>query len=394
MNEAYIVSACRTPIGKFGGVLKDLTASDLGAVVVHEACRRATLPLEIIDEVLIGNVIQAGQGQNPARQATLKAGLPNTVPATTTNMVCGSGLQTVTLAAQAIRLGEAECLIAGGMESMSQAPYALPRHTTNERPGDVTLTDLVLYEGVTDAFSGRLMGEICERLGERYEVTREEQDAFAACSQQKCEAAQSEGRFGDEIVPVPITLDGETQMVTRDEHPRAGTTVETLSQLKPAFEAGGSITAGNASGLNDGAAAIAMASSSVVERLGLKPLAKVVSWASSATEPELFGVAPAEAVRRALAKGGLTLADIDLIEANEAFAVQMLALSQEVGWDMEKVNVNGGAIALGHPVGASGTRIVATLLYEMQRRQSRYGLATLCCGGGLGIAMILEASEN
>ena len=394
MNEAYIVSACRTPIGKFGGVLKELTASDLGAVVVGEAYRRAALPPEIVDEVLMGNVIQAGQGQNPARQATLKAGLPNTVPATTTNMVCGSGLQTVTLAAQAIRLGEAECLIAGGMESMSQAPYVLPRHTTNERPGDVTLTDLVLYEGVTDAFSGRLMGEICERLGERYEVTREEQDAFAARSQQKCEAAQREGKFGDEIVPVPITLDGKTQMVTRDEHPRAGTTVEILGQLKPAFEAGGSITAGNASGLNDGAAAVAVASARAVERLALKPMAKVVSWASSATEPELFGIAPAEAVRRALAKGGLTLADIDLIEANEAFAVQVLALSQEVGWEMDKVNVNGGAIALGHPVGASGARIIATLAYEMQRRQSRYGLATLCCGGGLGIAMILEASEN
>lgn len=394
MNEAYIVSACRTPIGKFGGVLKELTASDLGAVVVGEAYRRAALPPEIVDEVLMGNVIQAGQGQNPARQATLKAGLPNTVPATTTNMVCGSGLKTVTLAAQAIHLGEAECLIAGGMESMSQAPYVLPRHSENKRPGDVTLTDLALYEGVTDAFNGRLMGEICERLGERYEVTREQQDAFAAYSAQKCEAAQREGKFGDEIVPVPITLDGKTQMVTRDEHPRAGTTVEILGQLKPAFEAGGSITAGNASGLNDGAAAVAVASARAVERLALKPMAKVVSWASSATEPELFGIAPAEAVRRALAKGGLTLADIDLIEANEAFAVQVLALSQEVGWEMDKVNVNGGAIALGHPVGASGARIIATLAYEMQRRQSRYGLATLCCGGGLGIAMILEASEN
>ena len=388
MLDAYIVSACRTPIGRLGGVLKDLTASDLGATVVRAAYQRGQIPPDQVDEVLMGNVIQAGQGQNPARQAAMKAGLPSAVPATTVNMVCGSGLKAVVQAAQAICLGDAGCLIAGGM---SQAPFVLPRNAANNKMGHLTLLDLVLHEGLTDAFDGRLMGELCERLGERYGISREEQDAFAAKSQHRYVVAAQADRFADEIMPVTVPVKGGSQIVAQDEHPRPDTTLAGLSRLKPAFAPQGTITAGNASGVNDGAAAIAIASGARVEQWGLHPLARIVSWASHGTAPELFGIAPAGAVQRALAKAGLTLNDIGLIEANEAFAVQMLALSQEVGWDLEKVNVNGGAIALGHPIGASGARILVTLLHEMQRQRSRYGLATLCCGGGMGIAMIVES---
>ncbi len=392
MSEAYVVAACRTPIGRFAGALSSLTAAELGAVAIAEAVRRASVKPECIDEVLMGNVIQGGQGQNPARQAAVKAGVPVNVPAATVNMVCGSGLKAVLLAAQAIKLGDARCVVAGGMESMSHAPYALSR----EQPplGDLTLVDLVVNDGLEDAFDGRHMAVICERLAERYGITREQQDAYAALSQQRCESAQAAGAFADEIVAVTVKERKDERRVETDEHPRPGTTVEALSKLHPAFESDGCITAGNASGVNDGAAALVVASRQKVESGNLPVLGRLLSWASSATEPELFGIAPAAAVRLALERAGLTLADIDLIEANEAFAAQTLALAQETGWDAKKVNVNGGAIALGHPIGASGARILTTLLYELRRRAARRGLATLCCGGGMGVAVVVERTQN
>lgn len=389
MSEAYIISACRTPVGRFGGALGTLSASELGATAIREALSRAGIDGSSVDEVLMGNVLQAGQGQGPARQASVKAGVPVSVPAVTVNMVCGSGLKAVTLAAQAVMLGEADCVAAGGMESMSQTPFALPR--TLAPFGDATLMDLILKDGLCDALDGRHMAIMSERLGERYGISREQQDAFAALSQQKCEAAQAAGKFDDEIVPVSIVTKKESVEVTTDEHPRPGTTLEALSKLRPAFEPTGTITAANASGLNDGAAAVVVASKRRVRELGAPVLARIASWASAATEPEMFGVAPAGAVKLALQKAHLTLDDVGLIEANEAFAVQSLALSQEMGWDMSKVNVNGGAIALGHPIGASGARILTTLLYEMRRRSVRYGLATLCIGGGMGIAVVVES---
>ena len=339
----------------------------------------------------MGNVIQAGQGQNPARQASVKAGVPETVPCITVNMVCGSGLKAVALAAQAIMTGEAECVVAGGMESMSNAPYALPRR--HGQFGDLAMADLIISDGLTDAFDGRQMALMCEDLGQSYGITRQQQDAYAALSQQRCEAAQREARFADEIVPVMVSNSREEKDVRADEHPRAGTTAESLSKLRPAFDPAGSITAGNSSGINDGASAAIVASGRCAERMHLPVMARIVSWASSATEPALFGIAPAAAVRLALERAHLTLDDIELIEANEAFAVQTLALSQEVGWPMDRVNVNGGAIALGHPIGASGARILTTLPFEMRRGGVRNGLATLCCGGGMGIAVVVEAAE-
>ncbi len=388
MRDVYIVSACRTPIGRFNGGLASLSASDLGAVVIKEALAWTGVDAGRVDEVLMGNVIQGGQGQNPARQAALKAGLPVSVPCTTVNMVCGSGLKSITLAAQAIASGESECIVAGGMESMSNAPYVLPR--SHSQFGDITLQDLILRDGLTDAFDTKHMAIHCERLGEKYGISREQQDAFAAMSQQRCEAAIVAGKFADEIVPVKVKKGREELIIDTDEHPRAGTTVESLAKLRPAFEPTGTITAGNASGVNDGASALVLASGELVSELGLAVLGKVVSWASSAMEPALFGIAPAGAVKRALDNAGLAMDDIDLIEANEAFAVQSLALGVETGWDEAKVNVNGGAIALGHPIGASGARIVTTLLYELRRTDSKHGLATLCCGGGMGIALLVS----
>lgn len=386
MSEAYVVSACRTPIGRFGGALSTLSASDLGSAAIREAVSRAGV--DAVDEVIMGNVLQAGQGQGPARQAAIKAGIANSTPCTAVNMVCGSGLKAVTLAAEAVMSGEAECVVAGGMESMSQAPFIMPRNVGSF--GDVTLLDLILRDGLSDAFDGRHMALMCERLGGKYGITREQQDAFAADSQQRCEAAQADGRFDDEIVPMSIATKREAITFTADEHPRPGTTVESLAKLRPAFEANGTITAGNASGINDGAAALVIVSEKRVGEAGVRPLGRIVSWASAGLDPELFGVAPAAAVRLALQRAALTLDDIGLIEANEAFAVQSLALAREVGWDMARVNVNGGAIALGHPIGASGARILVTLLHEMKRRQVRYGLATLCIGGGMGIAAVVE----
>lgn len=389
MSEAYIVSACRTPIGRFGGALSTLSACELGAAAIREALSRAGVDGASVDEVVMGNVLQAGQGQGPARQAALKAGVAVTAPATTVNMVCGSGLKAVTLAAQAVRLGEADCVVAGGMESMSQAAFVLPR---NHGPfGNVTLLDLILRDGLTDAFDGRHMALMCERLGEKLGISREEQDEFAAQSQQRCEAAVANGAFEDETAPVTVTAGKETKEVACDEHPRPGTTAESLAKLRPAFEPTGTITAGNASGINDGAAAVVVMSERRVKESGAQPMARIVSWAAAGLEPEMFGVAPAGAVKLALERAGLRMDQIGLIEANEAFALQSIALARQMDWDAEKVNVNGGAIALGHPIGASGARVLTTLLYEMKRQDVRYGLATLCIGGGMGIAAVVES---
>jgi len=365
-----------------------LSASDLGAVTTAEAVRRAGLAGESVHEVLMGNVLQAGQGQNPARQAALKAKLGSNVPCTTVNMVCGSGLKSVIMAAQSIKSGDAGCIVAGGMESMSQAPYVLSR---SQKPfGDLTLCDVILRDGLLDAMDGRHMGAMAELLGERFGITREQQDEYAHTSQQRCATALESGCFADETVSVSVTEKKETRSVDRDEHPRPETTLESLAKLRPAFAESGTITAGNSSGINDGAAAVVMVSADQVGSLEAPPLGRIVSWACSAREPEMFGVAPAQAVRTALERAGLALDQIGLIEANEAFAVQTLALGREMGWDAARVNVNGGAIALGHPIGASGARILVSLLHEMKRRGERYGLATLCVGGGMGVAVVVE----
>ncbi|MCS6861919.1 MAG: acetyl-CoA C-acetyltransferase [Abditibacteriales bacterium] len=397
-----ILSAVRTPIGAFGGYFKNLTAAELGQVAIAEALRRARVSPEEVNEVYMGNVVQAGQGQNPARQAARGAGIPDHVPATTVNMVCGSGLKAVALAAQAVRVGDGDIFVAGGMESMSRAPYLLPSARWGARMGSVMMLDAMLCDGLLDAFTQQHMGDIAERWAERYGITREEQDAFALRSQQQCAAAVAAGLFNAEIVPVEVKGDNErrrqdvgaTTLVRFDEHPRPDTTLERLSQLKPAFRPDGTITAGNASGINDGAAALVIASESRALASGLRPMARILSYAAYAMHPHEFGIAPAGAVRRALERAALPLEQIDLIESNEAFAVQTLALTKEVGWDLERVNVNGGAIALGHPIGASGARILTTLLHEMERRCVRYGLATLCVGGGMGIAMVVERVEG
>jgi acetyl-CoA C-acetyltransferase len=390
-----ILSAARTPIGAFGGNFKNLSAAELGLVAIAEALRRAHVAPEEVNEVYMGNVLQAGLGQNPARQAARGAGVPDHVPATTVNMVCGSGLKAVALAAQAVRVGDGDIFVAGGMESMSRAPYLLPSARWGARLGSATLIDAMLHDGLLDAFSHQHMGEIAERWAERYGISREEQDAFALRSQRRCAAAMAAGTFNAEIVPVEVKgSKGETMLVRFDEHPRPDTTLEKLSQLKPAFRPDGTITAGNASGLNDGAAALVVASAEKARALGVPPLARILSCASHAMHPHEFGIAPAGAVHRALDRAELRLEHIDLIESNEAFAVQSLALTKEVGWDLERVNVNGGAIALGHPIGASGARVLTTLLYEMKRRRARYGLATLCVGGGMGIAMVVEGGDE
>lgn len=392
MNEVYIVGAARTPIGSFGGAFKELSALHLGAVAAKEAVARSGVDSGQLDEVIFGNVLQAGQGQNVARQVAVAAEVPDHVPAMTVNMVCGSGLKAVALAVQSIGVGDAELVLAGGTESMSGAPFLLPAARWGYHMGGGKLVDAMLQDGLMDPFLNEHDGLIAEALGERYGISREEQDAFAADSQQKCEAARKAQTFAEEIVPVSVRgRKGEVTGVSEDEFPRAGTTVEKLARLKPVFRKEGTITAGNASGLNDGAAGLVLASGETVRTLGLTSLARVVSWAQSATRPEDFGIAPAQAVRTALDRAGLSLEDLDLIEANEAFAVQSLALGREVGWDPDRVNVNGGAIALGHPIGASGARILVTLLYELRRREEKYGLAALCIGGGMGIAMVVAS---
>ena len=391
MNEAVIVAAARTPVGTFGGGLAEVPAVKLGAIAIAEAMRRAKVAPEDVDEVLMGNVLAAGLGMNPARQAARLADIPVSVPATTVNKVCGSGLKTVSLAAQAVALGDAEVVVAGGMESMSGAPYLLPKARFGYRMGHDALVDSMIQDGLWCVLTDCHMGVTAENVAGDFEISRADQDAFAVASQQKAGRAWEQGFFAEEIVPVEVPQRrGPAVVVDRDEHPRPDTTVEKLEGLRPAFKGDGTVTAGNASGINDGAAAVVVMSRRKAEATGVAPLASIRCAASAGVEPRIMGIGPVPATRKALDKAGLELKDIDLIEANEAFAAQSLAVGRELGWDWERVNVNGGAIALGHPIGASGARILTTLLFEMKRRKAQRGLATLCIGGGQGIAMIVE----
>ena len=391
MREVVIASAARTALGSFGGTLKDVPAAELGAIVIKEAVKRAGINPEQVEEVVMGNVIQAGLGQNVARQATLKAGLPNEVPAMTINKVCGSGLRTVALAAQMIKAGDADIVVAGGMENMSAAPYVLDKARWGQRMGDGKLVDTMIKDALWDAFNNYHMGVTAENIAKQWGLTREMQDEFAANSQMKAEAAIKAGKFKDEIVPVVIPQrKGDPIVFDTDEFPRFGTTAEKLAKLRPAFKKDGTVTAGNASGINDGAAALVVMSAEKAKELGVTPICKIVSYGSKGLDPSIMGYGPFYATKKALEGTGLTVADLDLIEANEAFAAQSLAVAKDLEFDMSKVNVNGGAIALGHPVGASGARILVTLLHEMMKRDAKRGLATLCIGGGMGTALIVE----
>ena len=391
MREVVIVSAVRTAIGTFGGSLKDVPAAELGAIVIKEAVSKAGIKPELVEEVVMGNVIQAGQGQNVARQAAIKAGLPVEIPSMTINKVCGSGLRSVALAAQMIKSGDCDVVVAGGMENMSAAPYAIPGARWGQRMGDGKLVDTMIKDALWDAFNDYHMGVTAENIAKDWNLTREMQDEFALNSQLKAEKAIKEGKFVDEIVPVVIPQrKGEPKVFDQDEFPRFGATIEGMAKLKPAFIKNGTVTAANASGINDGAAAFVVMSTEKANELGLKPMAKILSYGSKGLEPSIMGYGPFHATKKALESAGLTVNDIDLIEANEAFAAQSLAVAKDLNFDMEKVNVNGGAIALGHPVGASGARILVTLLHEMEKRESKRGLATLCIGGGMGTALIVE----
>ncbi|MCL6634800.1 MAG: acetyl-CoA C-acetyltransferase [Peptococcaceae bacterium] len=391
MREAVIAVAVRTAVGKFGGALTGCPAVELGALVIKEALRRTGLKGDQVDEVIMGNVLQAGLGQNPARQSAVKAGIPVEVPAWTLNKVCGSGLKTVGLAAQLVAAGEADIIVAGGMENMSAAPYLLNNARWGHRMGDGKVVDEMIRDGLWCAFIDAHMGITAENVAARYGVTREDQDRFALASQEKAIAAIDAGRFKEEIVPVAIPQKkGEPLSFDTDEFPRRGTTLEALAKLPPAFKKDGTVTAGNASGINDGAAAMVVMSAGKARELGLQPMAVVRSFGSAGVDPAIMGMGPAPASRKALARAGLTVADLDLIEANEAFAAQAVAVARELELPMDKVNVNGGAVAIGHPIGASGARILVTLLYELKRRGGRYGLATLCIGGGQGVAMVVE----
>jgi acetyl-CoA C-acetyltransferase len=386
MTNVVIVGAARTPVGAFNGGLSSVSASYLGGVAIEAALARAKVDPADVDEVVLGQILTAGTGQNPARQAAMQAQVPQERTAYQINQLCGSGLRAVALASQAIALGDADIVVAGGQESMSQAPHCA--HLRNgHKMGDVKFVDTMLKDGLWDAFHGYHMGNTAENVARQWQLTRDEQDAFAAASQQKAEAAQTSGRFKDEIVPVTIkTRKGET-VVSDDEYPKHGTTTETLAKLRPAFDKEGTVTAGNASGINDGAAAVVLMRAEEAERRGLAPMARIVSWATCGVDPAIMGTGPIPASRKALEKAGWSVDDLDLIEANEAFAAQALAVNKNMGWDPEKVNVNGGAIALGHPIGASGARVLNTLLFEMARRDAKKAIATLCIGGGMGIAM-------
>jgi len=417
MKEIYVASCCRTAVGSFQGSLSNTPASDLGAVVVKEALNRAGLKPEQVDELMFGCILTAAQGQNVARQVGVKAGLPYSVPAYTVGMVCGSGMKSVIEGARAILAGDADVVVCGGTENMTMAPYAMPAARGGARMGNTQMIDTMVNDGLWDAYNNYHMGTTAENINDVWGITREEQDAFAAASQQKTEAAQKAGRFDDEIVPVMVKKKKEMVEFKVDEFPKAGVTVESISKLKGAFPAGPigvedeivhtfevtgvheadtkkhekRVTAANASGINDGAAAIVICSGEAVEKYGLKPMAKLVSWGQGGVDPKIMGVGPVPASRQAMAKAGLTIDDIDLVEANEAFAAQSIAVARELGFDMAKVNVNGGAISIGHPVGASGARIIVTLLHEMQKREdAKKGLATLCIGGGMGVATIFE----
>ncbi|KAK7107762.1 acetyl-CoA acetyltransferase, cytosolic-like isoform X1 [Littorina saxatilis] len=391
MEEVYIVSAVRTPVGNFNGALSSLAAHDLGSIAIQEALKRAGVKGEDVSEVIIGQVLTAGQGQNPARQASVNAGIPYTVPSTNVNMLCGSGLRAVAMAAQAVRTGDAKVVVAGGQESMSKAPHCVHMRT-GTKFGDVSLTDTMMKDGLTDAFNNYHMGLTAENVARQWTVTRQDQDQFAAQSQQRCEAAQNAGHFDQEIVPVAIQSRAGTTEIKKDEFPRAGSTLEGLQKLRPAFmkDGSGTVTAGNASGINDGAAAVVVMSSSDVKERDSKPLARVVSWAQAGVDPSIMGTGPIPAVRSALSKAGWKLEDVDLFELNEAFAAQSLAVVKDLGCDPAKVNISGGAIALGHPIGASGTRVLVTLLHALKRTGGKKGVAALCVGGGMGIAMCVE----
>jgi len=391
MTDVVIVSAARTPIGSFNGALSSVPAHVLGTVAIQAALERAGVAAADVDEVILGQVLSAAAGQNPARQAAIAAGIPQEKTAFGINQLCGSGLRTAALGFQAIKSGDANIIVAGGQESMSQAPHAINLRN-GTKMGDAQMLDTMMKDGLVDAFHGYPMGNTAENVAQKWQLTRDEQDQFALASQNKAEAAQKAGKFKDEIVPVTIKTRKGDVVVADDEYPKHGTTIETLTKLRPAFTKEGTVTAGNASGINDGAAAVVLMSAEEAKKRGLKPLGKIVSWATAGVDPAIMGSGPIPASREALKKAGWTVADLDLIEANEAFAAQALAVNKDMGWDVAKVNVNGGAIALGHPIGASGARVLTTLLYEMQRRDAKRGLATLCIGGGMGVAMCIERS--
>ena len=389
-KKSILAGACRTASGTMGGELSTVPAADLGAIVIKEALNRAGVAPEKVDQVYMGCVIQAGQGQNPARQASIKAGLPIEVPAVTINVVCGSGLQCVNMAAQMIEAGDADIVVAGGMENMSMAPYAMMKGRYGYRMGNAELVDTMIKDALWDAFNDYHMGITAENICEQWGLTREELDRFAAESQRKCEEAQKNGAFKDEIVPVEVKKKKETVIVDTDEGPRPGTTVEVLGKLRPAFKKDGMVTAGNSSGINDGAAAVVVMSEEKAKELGVKPMATWVAGALAGVEPRIMGIGPVAATRKVLEKTGMSIGDFDIIEANEAFAAQSVAVGKELGFDLSKLNPNGGAIALGHPVGASGCRILVTLLHEMEKKDAKTGLATLCIGGGMGCAAIVK----
>ena len=389
MTDIVIASAARTPVGSFNGALATLSAHALGEIAIVEAMKRAKVAPADVDEVVLGQILSAGEGQNPARQAAVGAGIPVEKTAYGINQLCGSGLRSVALGFQAIKLGDARIVVAGGQESMSQAPHCV--HLRNgTKMGQVELVDTMIRDGLWEIFNGYHMGNTAENVANRWQITREDQDAFAVASQQKAEAAQKAGRFKDEIVAVTVKGRKGDTVVSDDEYPKHGTTLEALAKLRPAFAKDGTVTAGNASGINDGAAAVVLMTADEAKRRGIKPLARIVSWATAGVDPAIMGTGPIPASRKALEKAGWKVQDLDLIEANEAFAAQAISVNRELGFDTAKVNVNGGAIALGHPIGASGARVLVTLLYEMQRRGARKGLATLCIGGGMGIAMCLQ----
>lgn len=390
-----IVAAARTPIGKFGGALATIPAAELGSVVIRAVLEKAGCRVQDIDEVIMGNVLQAGQGQGPARQAAIKAGLPVSVPATTINNICGSGLKSVNLAAAMIESGQADIIIAGGMENMSAAPYLLPKAREGYRMGNGELVDSMLNEALIDAFDGCHMGITAERVASQFAISREDQDAFAALSQQKTQQALAQKRFAEEIIPVEIAgKKGEMSVFDTDEYPRAEVTKASISALRPAFQKDGTVTAANASGINDGAAAVLLMSDEKAKELKIQPMAHVLASASTGVDPAVMGLGPITAIQKALSLANLSLDQIDLLELNEAFAAQSLAVCQELGINQDIVNVNGGAIALGHPVGASGARILVTLLHEMKKRDTEYGLASLCVGGGMGVATVIKQSHS
>ncbi|KEI00552.1 acetyl-CoA C-acetyltransferase [Clostridium botulinum] len=390
MKNIVIASAVRTPVGSYGGALKDVSAVDLGTIVVKEALKRANVKPEQVDEVILGHVLQAAQGQNTTRQVLINSGIPKEVPGFTINKVCGSGLRAVSLAAQIIKAGDADVIVAGGMENMSATPYSVPGARWGQRMGDGKFIDTMIKDGLWDAFNQYHMGITAENIAEQWGITREEQDAFGLRSQNLAEKAVKSGRFKDEIVPVVVKTKKGEKVVDTDEFPRFGTTAEALAKLRPAFKKDGTVTAGNASGINDGAAAIVVMSEDKAKELGIKPLAKIVSYGSKGVDPSIMGYGPVGATKRALEAAGLKVEDLDLIEANEAFAAQSIAVARDLGFNMDIVNVNGGALALGHPIGCSGARILISLLYEMEKRDAKKGLATLCIGGGMGTAMIVE----